>query len=274
MMALQPREARTQEFYRSVLRTLAEEKVPYLVGGTYAVERYTSVARPTKDLDLFVHPRDCGRALGVLTDAGHQAQMVFSHWLGKVRSGDDVIDLIFSSGNGVAEVDDAWFEHAVADEVLGVRVQLCPPEEVLWSKAFIMERERYDGADVAHLLLVTGEQLDWQRLLLRFADDWRVLLTHLVLFGFIYPGERHRVPGDVLRELLGRLEAEIDAPASRERLCRGTLLSRAQYLVDVEEWGFRDARLPPTGTMTGREVARWTEAIERDPSTDASRGGR
>ena len=25
-------------------------------------------------------------------------------------------------------------------------------EESLWQKAFIMERERYDGADVAHLL--------------------------------------------------------------------------------------------------------------------------
>lgn len=273
-MSLRPREECTQEFYRSVLRTLAEAKVGYLVGGTYAVERYTSVIRPTKDLDLFVHPRDCTRALAVLTDAGYRAEMVFSHWLGKVKSGEDVIDLIFSSGNGVAEVDDAWFEHAVPGEVLGFAVLLCPPEEVLWSKAFIMERERYDGADVAHLLLVTGAELDWPRLLLRFGDDWRVLLSHLVLFGFVYPSERHRIPSAVLSELVRRLDAELASPSPPERLCRGTLLSRAQYLVDVDEWGFRDARLPPTGTMTGREVARWTEAIERDPSTDASRGGR
>jgi hypothetical protein len=273
-MSLQPAEARTQEFYRAVLGTLAEADVPYLVGGTYAVERYTRVSRPTKDLDLFVHPRDCDRALGVLSERGHRADMVFSHWLGKVRSGDDVIDLIFSSGNGVAEVDDAWFEHAERGEVLDVPVLICPPEEVLWSKAFIMERERYDGADVAHLLFVTADRLDWDRVLARFGDDWRVLLSHLVLFGYIYPCERGRVPPRVMRELLRRLGDEVRSEPAGDRLCRGTLLSRAQYLVDVEEWGFRDARLPPTGTMTGREVARWTQAIDQSPSVDASRGGR
>lgn len=273
-MSLRPAERCTQEFYCAVLRALACAEVPFLVGGTYAVERYTGVARPTKDLDLFVHPRDCDRALAVLADAGYQTEMAFSHWLGKVKCGEDVIDLIFSSGNGVAEVDDAWFEHAERGEVLGMPVLVCPPEEVLWSKAFIMERERYDGADVAHLLLLTADRLDWGRLLARFGEDWRVLLSHLVLFGYIYPGERDRVPPAVMRTLLGRLDGEMRSEPERERLCRGTLLSRAQYLVDLEEWGFRDARLPPTGTMTGREVARWTKAIEQDPSVDASRGGR
>jgi hypothetical protein len=28
-----------------------------------------------------------------------------------------------------------------------------------------------------------------------------------------------------------------------KRLCRGTLLWRKQYLVDVQKWGFHDARL-------------------------------
>ncbi len=38
-------------------------------------------------------------------------------------------------------------------------------------------------------------------------------------------------------DLLGRLGAEQAPPAAPTRLCRGTLLSRAQYLVDIEEWG-------------------------------------
>ena len=53
-----------------------------------------------------------------------------------------------------------------------------------------MERERYDGADIAHLLRARADQLAWRRLLRRFGPHWRVLLGHLVLFGFVYPGER------------------------------------------------------------------------------------
>ena len=83
---------------------------------------------------------------------GFEVELVFPHWLGKARAGDDVIDVIFSSGNGVATVDDLWLAHGVEADVLGVPTRLCPPEEMIWSKAFIMERERYDGADVAHLL--------------------------------------------------------------------------------------------------------------------------
>jgi len=124
-----------------------------------------------------------------------------------------------------------------------------------------MERERFDGADVAHLLRAQVERLDWTRLLARFGRHWRVLLSHLVLFGFIYPGERQRVPAGVLRELMRRLDAEIENPAPRHRVCQGTILSREQYLLDIDEWGYRDARLQPNGAMTNRQIARWTAAI-------------
>jgi hypothetical protein len=180
--------------------------------------------------------------------------------LGKVLAGEVVVDVIFSSGNGTARVDDLWFEHAVAAEVLGIPVRLCPPEEIIWSKASVMERERFDGADVAHLFRACGAALDWPRLLQRFGPHWRVLFAHLVLFGFIYPGERMQVPAELMREMIRRLEAEATAPASDERVCRGTLLSRAQYLVDVEAWGYADARLAKPAPMRAEDVRAWTDA--------------
>ena len=109
--------------------------------------------------------------------AGYETELVFSHWLAKIRSPEGFIDVIFSSGNGVATVDDGWFEHATRGRVLGVPVKIAPAEETIWSKAFVMERERYDGADVAHLILAHGERLDWKRLLARFGPHWRVLLA-------------------------------------------------------------------------------------------------
>jgi hypothetical protein len=44
-------------------------------------------------------------------------------------------------------------------------------------------------------------------------------------------------------------------------MCQGTLLSLRRYRVDVERWGYRDARLAPLGNMTVEEIARWTAAF-------------
>ena len=253
----------SRDFYCRVMHDLAEQGIPFLVGGAYAFERYTGIARHTKDFDLFVHPRDVERVLAVLSADGCRTDLAFAHWLAKAHCGEDVVDLIFSSGNGVALVDDDWFRHSVPETVLGVGVRLIPAEEMIWSKAFVMERERYDGADVAHVLRASADSLDWPRLVQRFGDNWRVLLHHLVLFGFIYPSERARVPAAVMRELMGRLDTELTR-SSPERVCRGTLISRAQYLVDVERWGYADPRLAPDGNMTSEERERWTAGIAQD----------
>ena len=126
-----------------------------------------------------------------------------------------------------------------------------------------MERERYDGADVAHVLRACADSLDWPRLVQRFGDNWRVLLHHLVLFGFIYPSEHARVSPAVMHQLMGRLDTELTRSAP-ERVCRGTLISRAQYLVDVAQWGYADPRLAPHGNMTSEERERWTAGIAED----------
>ncbi|HEX6287795.1 MAG TPA: nucleotidyltransferase [Herpetosiphonaceae bacterium] len=254
----------TRKFYEHTLNILRDSQIPFIVGGAYAFERYTGIARHTKDLDLFVREQDCEQVLAVLAAAGYQTELTFPHWLAKAYCGDDFVDVIFSSGNSLSVVDDTWFEHAADDEVLGIPIKLCPPEEMLWSKMFIMERERYDGADVAHLLRAVGERLDWERLMRNVGDHWRVLLSHLILFGFIYPSHRAIIPNDVLHTLLRRLEAEMQSTPPQEKLCQGTLISRAQYLPDIEEWGYRDARLVPRGNMTPKEAEQWTAAIDAE----------
>ena len=249
-------DSETCRFYRNSLAVLAEAGVPFLVGGAFALERYTGVSRFTKDFDLFVKPEDAGRALEALARAGYRTEMTSETWLGKAYHRDLFVDIIFRSSNGVSEVDDAWFEHAVEGKVLGAPVRLCPPEENIWMKAFIMDRDRYDGADVAHLLRVCAKDMDWRRLLSRFGPHWRVLLSHLVLFGFIYPGERTLIPPEVLSELLDRLRADLDDPSPpQEQVCQGTLLSRQQFLIDTQQWGYRDGRLEPLGNLTEDQVA-------------------
>jgi len=117
---------------------------------------------------------------------------------------------------------------------------------------------------VAHLLRARTDDLDWERLLSRFGSNWPVLLSHLILFGYIYPDEAERIPPGVMTELLGRLRKDRSSPAAKEHICRGTILSRSQFLVDVEQWGYRDARQEPLGAMTSNELAIWTRAAEEE----------
>jgi hypothetical protein len=250
-------------FYSHALTRLQRAGVPFMIGGAFAFSHYAKIDRETKDLDLFVRPEDCRRALRVLGAAGYQTALPFPHWLGKVHCGPHFIDVIFSSGNGVAQVDTEWFEHAPEVELFGVKVLLSPAEEMIWSKAFVQERERFDGADVMHLIRAIGPSLDWARLLDRFGRNWRVLLGHLIVFGYVYPDRRDRIPAFVMDELLRRLAADPAEPDNRT--CYGTLLSREQYLVDLKQFNYRDGRTGPGGPMTSDQVRIWTDAIDEEP---------
>lgn len=252
----------TAAFYRRALRLLVDAGVPFLVGGAFAHACFTGIRRSTKDLDLFIRRADYERIAALAHAEGWRTEMPYPHWLAKVYHGEDFIDLIFNSGNGVTPVDDRWFHDNARADVLGVPVLIANMEDGMLSKSFIMERERYDGADIAHLLRANAEHLDWGGLLERFGAHWRVLLAHLTLFGYIYPGERDRVPQWVMDKLTARLAAESRRPPAQDpHVCAGTLLSREQYLHDVEELGYVDGRLTPASTMTPEDVAVWTEAI-------------
>jgi hypothetical protein len=76
---------------------------------------------------------------------------------------------------------------------------------------------------------------------------------------FSYPDRRGDVPRHVIDQLSGRLR-HLEAD-DREQVCNGTLLSREQYLYDVNTLGYEDARLEPRGGMTKRDLEIWTEAI-------------
>jgi hypothetical protein len=233
-------EPRTLAFYRRVMHLARESGIPFMVGGAFALRHYSDIERWTKDFDVFVRPEDYERLQEVLTRAGYRREDTHD-WVGKAFDGDDFVDIIFSSGNGVARVDDEWLANAVDGEALGERVPLIPVEEMIWSKGFVMERERYDGHDVVHLIRSQGGRLDWNRLLRRFGEQWPVLLQHLLLFRYVFPGERHAVPDEVVRELLERLERADADVAGSPPTCRGRFLSQTQYRTALEKWGYADA---------------------------------
>lgn len=251
-------------FYVAAVCILQEARIPFLVGGAYALRCYTGVARDTKDFDVFLSKKDLERALRIFHDAGYRADVAYAHWLAKIHYGEAFIDLIFRAGNGLCDVDEHWFQENREVELLGVNVFLVRPEHMIWQKCYIQERERFDGADVAHLLLYCADTINWEHLLECFGPDWRLLLSHLILFGFIYPAERERIPARVMKELLARAENERGVTHPSGPVCQGTLISRAQYLPDIERWGYKDARELGRSKMDAAEIEVWTNAIGKE----------
>src|SRR5207253_11142238 len=106
------------------------------------------------------------------------------------------------------------------------------PEELIASKVFVTRRERFDGADIVHVIYGTPGQLDWERLFELVGEHWEMLLCSLVLFRYVYPAQTHYVPNWVWQELLTRLMKEIKQPNPSARF-RGSLVDDKMFAIDI-----------------------------------------
>jgi hypothetical protein len=235
-----PAPCEPQAFYAECLRLLEESGIPYLLAGTYAINAHTGLERASKDLDIFCKAGDYPRILTHFQDKGYETAVEDERWIAKVKREAWFADVIFSSTSAVAPVTDQWFEEVCTTRLYGIEARVLPPTELVWSKLFVQDRSRYDGADVAHVILRQIERIDWERLLSYAEQYWEVLLAHLINFRFIYPSERHRIPRWLLDELLERLQQQTELPQPQTKVCRGRHFSRIDYLADITEWGFAD----------------------------------
>ena len=251
-----------REVYRRALQALNEAAVPYVVAGAYAIYEHTGIYRQTKDLDLFVEPSKVVAAARALHDAGFVMRLEDLHWLAKAFIGDRFVDLIYGMGNGVAFIDEAWVQHSRPGVLAAQPVRIAPAEELIWHRLFINERHRHDMSDVVHLILCSGDVLDWERLVGRVGEAWPLLLAQLQTFSYVYPGYRSNVPAWVMEQLIERARANIAHDEEDADVTRGPLISRFSFAIDVREWGFAD----PRGEMVRR--ARNHESIKGIADSD------
>lgn len=229
-----------EEFYRKVLLILKKNKIQFLIGGTYAVMKYTGIKRPTKDLDIFCRAGNYPKIIKLFHDLGFDTEVNDERWLAKIVYKNYYTDIIFNSTVGYAPVDETWFRKATKSLLFGVPVRLMPIEELIWGKAFRMGRKRFDGSDINHLILKKGKEINWRHLLNRMEATWEILFAHISLFRFVYPSERNIVPKWLMEELISRLKQQLSIPPPKDKITRGSLLSLKQYNIDITKWGFLD----------------------------------
>jgi hypothetical protein len=230
-----------EDFYSQCIRMLAASEIPFLLSGTYALACYTGISRPTKDVDVFAKAGDSLKILSYFKSQGFDIQVVDERWLARIVRGELFMDVIFNMPTASIHVTDDWFDRAPRAQLFETSVRLVPPTEFVWSKIFVQDRYRYDGADVAHMILKRHEEIDWHQLLKHMELYWEVLLVALLNFRFIYPSERDHVPRWLIDELLERLNAQLDMPTPEMPVCRGRIFSPRDYLIDVSEWGYSEA---------------------------------
>jgi hypothetical protein len=231
----------TEAFFSEVLQLMAKSEIPFLLSGTYALASYTGIDRPTKDVDVFAKAGDALKMLAYFKDHGFDVEIVDDRWLARVTRGGMFVDIIYNMPTVTTHETDEWFADAPEAELFGASVRLVPPTQFVWSKIFVQDHHRYDGADVAHMILHCHDRIDWQRLLSHMELYWEVLLIALLNFRFVYPSERDVVPKWLMDELLERLRDQSDMKPPGKKVCRGRIFSPRDYAIDVDHWGFSEA---------------------------------
>jgi len=229
----EPREQR--ELFRDVLTALERSGIPYAVSGAFALRQHTGICRFTKDLDLFTTAENSPAALSCLRQAGFECEICDPVWLAKAWRDGFFVDVITGMSNGLIEVEDLWIERSRPAVVYGVETRVLAPEELVASKLFVARIERFDGADIAHVIYGTYGHFDWNREMELVGEHWEMLLWALVLFRYVYPAQSHYVPATVWRELLNRFE-RATAQADPRAKFRGSLVDDNMFAIDVNEW--------------------------------------
>src|SRR4030088_2437712 len=222
--------------FEEVLTVLEEKRVPYAVSGAFALRQHTGICRFTKDLDLFMTAENSKEAFSHLRERGFECEVCDPVWLAKARKDEFFVDLITGMSNGVIIVQDSWIERAQPAVVHGVKTRVLAPEELVASKLFVAKRERFDGADIAHVIYGTHKNFDWNREMELVGENWEILLWSLVLFQYVYPAHTDYVPNWVWHELLQRFCKAITQGDPQPRF-RGSLVDENMFAIDVNEWG-------------------------------------
>lgn len=228
--------------YAHWLTLLNETHVPYTVGGAYAVYAYTGGWRDSKDLDVFLRPADLKPALDALAGAGYETEVRDTYWLAKAHQRPLLLDLLFAVRHTtVLQVTEEWFRSCHRAELLGVPTCMLGLEELIATKVYLAARDRFDGADIVHLIRAVRGDVDWDHIVHLLGGDEEVLLWHLVLFDMVYPGHSEFLPQRRMEKAFDRVKARWAQPHDPRRF-RGMLFDPEALAVDVKEWGYEDGR--------------------------------
>jgi hypothetical protein len=160
--------------FADAIGALEDAGIPYLLVGGLAS---CLLGRPrcSADIDLLVRPRDGGRVLEALRDAGFATEETNPHWLFKATRQGVLVDVLLKGPRDL-HLDDEMLARSRVLELLGREVRVIPPEDLLMMKILVHDEETPRHWHDALGLLARG-QIDWEYLLRRSRTGSRRLLS-------------------------------------------------------------------------------------------------
>jgi hypothetical protein len=147
-------------FKRSV-SALKSDGVPFALGGGYALWVH-GAPEPDHDVDVVVTEQDVAAAVDSLSAAGFRIERPPEDWLFKAYLGDALVDVLHRL-QGVP-VDAQLIESAEEFEVLGLRIPVLLPTEIMTTKLQALSEHYCDFGALLPVVRAVREQLDWDRI--------------------------------------------------------------------------------------------------------------
>jgi hypothetical protein len=219
------------QIYQGVLDELTSRAIPFALGGAFGVAAYTGRWRNTKDLDIYITPDRREEVIQVLTSHGlqdyYEVLPYVREWIYRSHKGDIIVDVIWAMANQCANVDEYWLSRGAQVTVKGEVYRSLPPEELIWAKIFVMNKERTDWPDIFNIFAAVGSQIDWSHLLDRIDQELPLLRAVVSVFGWLDPGTARQFPA--------WLWARLGLPAPEGDPSREQVKFRAD-LLDTRPW--------------------------------------
>jgi hypothetical protein len=188
-----------------VVTALRQEGIAFALGGGFAFFEYSPRGRTTKDVDLFVKHEDMDRIRGILARHGfrdyHDEEAYDRSWIYRAERDGLIIDFIWAAPNHRMQVDDRWLTNGRSVTIAGCKIQLLPPEELIWSKIYVLQHDRCDWPDLLNVLYNEAETLDWEHLLNRMGDDAPILGALMSVFRWLSPDKAVGLPNWIWQRL-------------------------------------------------------------------------
>jgi hypothetical protein len=191
--------------YQEVISRARAKGAHFVLGGGFAISTYTGHWRNTKDMDLYTLPGDKEALIQATAEAGlrdmYDRQPYDRRWIFRASCGDVIVDVIWAMANLRAQVDDGWMRDGGEFGIRGDRIGVMPPEELIWTKLYVMQHDRCDWTDVWNLFYAIGAEVDWEYLVERMGDDAPLLAAALSVYRWICPGRSRAIPAPVWESL-------------------------------------------------------------------------
>lgn len=221
----------TWQPYKEVVDLFNSRGIRFAAGGGLAFSRYSARLRYTKDIDFFLAPEFKDRARQATTELGFEdyfGQEEYDRsWIYRGYRDDVIVDLIWTAPNHRMLVDDGWVTGGPTVTVHGTQVQVLRLEEFLWSKLYVMQRDRCDWPDMMNVLYSCGENIDWDLMLERLGPDAPLMGAMLASYRWLAPERAAKLPGTLWEKVgLTRNWPETSSEWSVDRV----------HLLDTRDW--------------------------------------